>query len=75
MRGQLHSSIVLTASLSGKTKLWTIPPDCLQEIRESTKAYREFRQAQRGLLKEIDQRRKQMQSVVAAIEKIRLRQP
>jgi len=64
MQGELHGSVVLTAGISGKTKLWTIPKDRLQEIRECITAYREFRQAQRGLLKEIDQRRKKMQNLI-----------
>lgn len=74
-RGELHASLVLTASIRAKTRLWTIAPERIQEIRRSTQAYHRFRQARRELLKEIGRRRARMLAVIDAIEKIRLRQP
>lgn len=74
-RGELHPSLVLTANIKAKTRLWTIAPERAREIRESTQAYRRFRQARKELLKELGRRRAQMLAVVSAIEKIRLRHP
>lgn len=75
MRGELHASLVLTASIKAKTRLWTIAPERIREIRRSSQAYHRFRQARRELLKEISRRRAQMLRIIAAIEKIRLRSP
>lgn len=74
-RGELHASLVLTAGVSGRTRLWTVYPERLREIRGSTGAYRRFRRARKELIKELGRRRAQMLSTVAAIERLRLRSP
>ena len=74
-RGELHAGLVLTASISAKTRLWTIAPGRLGEIRQSTQAYHRFRLARRELLQEFSRRRVQMLRTIDAIEKIRLRRP
>jgi len=74
-RGQRHESLVLTANVEGRTKLWMIPPEGSQEIRQAAQTYRRFRQARKELIQELSRRRSQMLETIAAIENIRLRRP
>lgn len=74
-RGQRHETVVLTASVRGKTRLWTIPQDRLEEIRQWARHYRGFRQARLGFVKECARRQAAMLSLINAIEKARIRQP
>jgi hypothetical protein len=74
-RGEQHETIVLTASIGGKTRLWTIPEDRIEEIRQRTKLYREFRQARARFLKDWAKRQKEILLVIDAIEKIRTQTP
>jgi len=74
-RGALHESIVLTASISGKTRLWTIPEERIKELQEATRAYRQFRQARAQFLSRCRQRQKEMVSLIDHIERIRTREP
>ncbi len=60
-RGEPHTTVVLTASVQGRTRLWTLPPDRVGLAREWTERYRQFRQArdrwvkwQREILRLID---------------------
>jgi len=74
-RGEHHAMIVLTASMGGKTRLWTIPEERVEEIRQGTQNYRQFRKARADLLKGCAQRQIEMRRIIDAIEKIRVRQP
>ncbi len=44
-RAALHRSMVLSFSHEGKTKLFSIPPGRLAELREKTQVYLQFRRA------------------------------
>lgn len=74
-RGERHESVVLTASIAGKTRLWTIPEERIEEIREKTEQYRRFRQARALLLKQWTKRQAEMLHVLDAIERMRTQQP
>jgi hypothetical protein len=74
-RGQRHETVVLTASVAGKTRLWTIPQERLEEIRQRTRRYRAFRQARLGFVKECARRQSAMLGLIDAVEKARTRQP
>jgi hypothetical protein len=74
-RGALHETIVLTASIGGKTRLWTLTDDRIQEIRQQTEHYRRFRKARTAFIEKIAQRQAKALRLIAAIEKIRTRQP
>ena len=74
-RGERHETVVLTASVGGKTRLWTIPNEHVGEIRQRTEQYRQFRRARTCLLKECGKRQAEMLRLIAAIEKARTRQP
>lgn len=69
-RGELHENIVLTASFGGKTKLWTIPKDRIEEIRQQTERYRQFRRARARFIKECAKRQAALLRLIDAIEKI-----
>jgi len=43
-RGELHRSMVLSWSQRGKTRLFSIPPDRLVEVRRTSEEYLRFRQ-------------------------------
>jgi hypothetical protein len=49
--GPLHSSIVLSWSEHGKTRLRTLPPGERAHLRQLTENYRRFRQARAALVK------------------------
>lgn len=74
-RGERHETMVLTASIGGKTRLWTITEDRLDEIRQRTEQYRQFRRARARFLKECGKRQAEMLRLIDAIEKARTRQP
>lgn len=74
-RGELHENIVLTASFGGKTRLWTIPEDRIEEIRQQTERYRQFRQARKRLVKEWTKRQAELLRLIDAIEKILIQAP
>lgn len=74
-RGGHHETVVLTASIAGKKKLWTIPEERIEEIRELTEAYRRFRRARAQFLKDRVRRQAAMLRLIDAIEKARTRQP
>jgi hypothetical protein len=74
-RGEHHAMVVLTASMGGKTRLWTIPEEHMEEIQEGTDHYRRFRKARAAFLKKHTQRHAEMKRLIDAIEKIRTRQP
>ena len=74
-QGERHTSVVLTASIKGKTRLWTIPGDRIEDVREKTEAYRRFRKARSAFLKQWVQRQAALLRLIDAIEKARTRQP
>ena len=74
-RGELHASLVLTASISGKTRLWTINKERYERLRQFTGEYRRFRQARSCFLKAHERRKNEILSIIDSIEKIRFRQP
>ena len=65
----MHETMVLTASINGKTRLWTLPEDRIPEIRQNVENYRRYRQARAA----ITQRQREMVNIMNAIEKIRTR--
>jgi hypothetical protein len=74
-QGERHASVVLTANIKGKTRLWTIAADRIEELREQTEAYRQFRKARTSFLKRWAQRQAAMLRLIDAIGKARTKQP
>ena len=70
-RGELHRSMVLTWSQEGKSKLFSIPPERLSELREKSEEYLRFRRA-RARVTEIC---KKILGVMDRIEKLRREEP
>jgi hypothetical protein len=73
-RGQLHESLVLTASIAGKTRLWTIPKEEIDAVRRETERYRRFRRSRAALAKRLARRQVEMLRVIDAIEGLRTKQ-
>jgi hypothetical protein len=69
--GAKHETVVMTASLDGKTRLWTLAEDQISQLRHRTERYRQFRRARAQVLK----RQREMLRLIDAIEKARTRQP
>ena len=74
-RGRRHETLVLTATISGKTRLWTIPADRSEEFRQLTEHYRQFRKARSDFLKDCAQHQAQMLRLIDGIEKLRRVEP
>lgn len=74
-RGRRHETLVLTATISGKTRLWTIPKDRGEELRRLTEHYRQFRKARSDFLKDCAQHQTQMLRLIDSIEKLRRVEP
>ena len=74
-KGQRHETMVVSALVAGKTRLWTIAPERLAEIRRQTECYRHFRRARAAFI--TNQRRKltRMLMIIDALERIRGREP
>ena len=70
-RGEPHRSMVLTWSHEGKSKLFSIPPQRLSELREKSEEYLRFRRA-RARVTEIC---KKILGVMDRIEKLRREEP
>jgi len=70
-RGLRHESLVLSASVEGRTRLWTIPEDRVEEIRGKAERYRQFRQARTQLIR----REQEILRVLDALEKARTQEP
>ena len=70
-RGQLHRSMVLSWSEGGKTRLFSIPPERLGELREKSQAYLQFRRA-RARVTEIG---REIIAVLDQMEKLRREEP
>jgi len=74
-QGERHASVVLTANIKGRTRLWTIAQDRIEEIREMTETRRRFRKARAAFLKQCAQRQTAMLRLIDAIQDARTRQP
>ena len=70
-RGQLHKSVVLSWSHQGRTRLKSIPPERLQELRRKSEEYLRFRRARA----QVTVTCKQMLSVIDRIETLRREEP
>ncbi len=70
-RGQLHKSMVLSWSHQGKTRLRSIPPERLEELRRKSEEYLRFRRARA----QVSVICKQMLSVIDRIETLRREEP
>jgi hypothetical protein len=66
-RGKLHKSLVLSWSHQGKTRLKSIPPEKLAEIRHKSEEYLHFRQARA----QVNVIHKRMLDVIDRIETLR----
>jgi hypothetical protein len=75
MTGQRHEMTALTARVNGKMRLWPVPVERLEELRDRTEIYRQFRKARARLIKEHRKRQREMLRVIDAIAKARTRQP
>ena len=69
--GDKHETVVMTASVGGKTRLWTLSEGQISELRRNTERYRQFRRARAELVKG----QQEMLRLIDAIEKARTRQP
>jgi hypothetical protein len=70
-RGELHRSMVLSWSHKGKTRLISIPPERLAEIRRKSEEYLHVRRARAR----VSVLYKQILSVMDRIEKLRMEEP
>ncbi len=70
-RGQLHKSMVLSWSHQGKTRLRSIPPERLEELRRKSEEYLRFRRARA----QVSVMCKQILSVIDRIETLRREEP
>ena len=70
-RGDKHESVVMTASIGGKTRLWTLSEDQIPELRRRTERYRQFRRARARVVKG----QREALRLIDAIEQVRLKQP
>jgi hypothetical protein len=70
-RGELHRSMVLSWSERGKTRLLSIPPERLGELKERSEAYLRFRRA-RARVTEIG---REIVAVLDQMEKLRREEP
>jgi hypothetical protein len=66
-RGQLHKSMVLSWSHQGKTRLKSVPPEKLAELRRKSEEYIHFRRARA----QVTVIHKQMLEVIDRIESLR----
>lgn len=65
--GKLHESLVLTASVEGRTKLQSLPEEKVERIRELTGRYQKFRTARADFVKLTTR----MIRIIDAIEQLR----
>ena len=70
-RGDKHETVVMTASIDGKTRLWTLLEGQIPELRRRTERYRQFRRARAELVKG----QRETLRLIDAIENARTRQP
>jgi len=65
--GEKHETVVMTASIGGKTRLWTLSADRIPELRRRTERYRQLRRARARLVKS----QQETLRLIDAIEKAR----
>jgi hypothetical protein len=70
-RGKLHETIVLSASISGRSRLWTVPADQVEKMRKLTRRYQRFRTARADFVKLYAK----ILCVIDVIEKVRRKDP
>jgi len=70
-RGELHRSMVLSWSHRSKTRLLSVPPERLTELREKTEEYQRLRRARAN----VSALCKQILAIIDRIEKLRLEEP
>jgi len=70
-QGQLHKSMVLSWSDRGKTRLLSIPPERLTELRVKSEEYSRFRKARA----DVTVLYRQILVVIDCIEKLRVEEP
>jgi hypothetical protein len=70
-RGKLHETMVLSASISGRSRLWTVPVGQVEKMRKLTSRYQRFRTARADFVKLY----MKMLHAIDAIEKVRRRAP
>ena len=64
--GELHESLVLTASVEGRTQLQSLPEEKIERARELTQRYQQFRTARAEFVKLYTQ----MVKIIDAIERL-----
>ncbi len=70
-RGELHRSMVLSWSHKGKTRLMSVPPERLAELRGKSEEYQRLR----GARAEVASIAKKMLATIDQIERIRRMEP
>ena len=70
-RGDLHETVVMTASIAGKTRLWTPSENQIPELRRRTERYRQLRRARAQLVKG----QREALRLIDALEKARTQEP
>jgi len=70
-RGELHRSMMLSWSHQGKTKLMSVPPERLAELREKSEEYQHLRSARA----DVTAITKKMLAVIDQIDRIRREEP
>lgn len=70
-RGKLHETTVLSASISGRSRLWTIPAAHVEKMNKLTRRYQRFRTARADFVKLYTK----MLRAIDAIEKVRRKEP
>ena len=70
-RGELHRSMILSWSHQGKTRLMSVPPERLAELREKSEEYQRLRRARA----DVTAITKKMLVVIDQIDRIRREEP
>ena len=70
-KGEPHETQVLSASVGGRTRLWSFPAERLEDLRELAQRYQRFRSARADFVK----RYTQMVKIIDAIERLRRVKP
>ena len=70
-QGELHESLVLTASVEGRTRLQSLPEEKIERVREFTRCYQQFRTARADFVKLYTQ----MVKIIDTIERLRRVKP
>ena len=70
-KGELHETQVLSASVGGRTRLWSVSAERLEDLCVLTQRYQRFRSARADFVK----RYTQMVKIIDAIERLRRVKP